>query len=332
MNEIVRSPAVIAGEINSIKQQTAVVLNGALTYAKRSCFEIGKRLEEAKSLVPHGEWGAWLAENCSYSETTARDMMRIYREYGDEQIDMITGRSDAETFEGLSQSQLVELFALPKPMRAAFVDEHREELESGNLSVRELREQIRSLKETLAEKDAEIKEEVGLYDKLLEEWREAQRENERLSDIEEEKEALEKELEALQNAPPQTQEITVTVHEPSAEQIEKIRTEALAEAEEKHKGDIERLSADLSKREAHHEQVIKEAQEAAEKKLRAIILQSDPHASRVSYCMEAIGRAIGDIDTEIRAMESETSGSGTKIRMQCETMLLRLLNKYGWQV
>jgi hypothetical protein len=48
--------------------------------------------------------------------------------------------------------------------------------------------------------------------------------------------------------------------------------------------------------------------------------------------MEAIGRAIGDIDTEIRAMESETSGSGTKIRMQCETMLLRLLNKYGWQV
>lgn len=302
--KIIRSPDVIAAEINSIKRETSGILTAALTYAKRSCFEIGKRLEEAKSLVPHGEWGTWLAENCSYSETTARDMMRIYREFGDEQIDMITGRSDAEVFEGLSQSQLVELFALPKPMRQAFVDEHREALESGELSVRELREEIRMLKE----------------------------ENERLGDMEEENEALRTELEAMQNTPPKTQEITVTVHEPTKEQIEKIRAEALREAEEKHKGDVERLSASLAEREAHHAEVLKEAEAAASKRVRELLAKSDPHASRVSYCMEAIGRAIGDIDAEIRAMETEDAGSGRKWRSQCEAMLLRILNKYGWQV
>ena len=61
-NEIqaVRNISVIADELNAIKSQTSGILTAALSYAKRSCFEIGKRLEEAKALVNHGEWGAWL--------------------------------------------------------------------------------------------------------------------------------------------------------------------------------------------------------------------------------------------------------------------------------
>ena len=129
MTEVTRSAEVIAAEINAIKSQTYGILEAAHTYAKRSCFEIGKRLEEAKAAVPHGEWGDWLEVNVSYSVSTANDLMRIYREFGDEQIDMLTGKSDAEIFEGLSQSQMVALFGLPKSERAAFVEEHRGELE-----------------------------------------------------------------------------------------------------------------------------------------------------------------------------------------------------------
>ena len=337
--EITRTPMLIASEINAIKQQTYDVLNGALTFAKRSCFEIGKRLEEAKALLPRGEWGAWLSENFEYSETTARDLMRIYREYGNEQIDLLSGKSDAEIFEGLSQSRLVELFALPKPMRAEFVEAHREELESGEMSVREMREEIRRLNAELEEKTDELREEGVLYNKLQEEWREAERENERLREIEdtakelnEENEALQKALKDMQDAPKEVQEVSVTVHEPSAEQIEKIRREALAEAEEKHKNDIEKLSSDLEEREKKHKEILAEAEAAANRKLKEARLASDPHASRVSYAMEAIGRAMGEIDGEIRAMEAESAGSGIKMRMQCESALLRLLNKFGWQV
>lgn len=119
--ELIRSPEVIADEINAIKTQTSSILSAALSYTKRSCFEIGRRLEEAKALVPHGEWGAWLESNFEYSESTAGNLMRIYREFGGEQINLLTGKSDMETFEGLSQSQLVELFTLPKHTRVEFV-------------------------------------------------------------------------------------------------------------------------------------------------------------------------------------------------------------------
>ena len=337
--EIVRTPMQIASEINAIKQQTYDVLNGALTFAKRSCFEIGKRLEEAKALLPRGEWGGWLSENFEYSETTARDLMRIYREYGNEQIDLISGKSDAEIFEGLSQSRLVELFALPKPLRAEFVEEHREELESGDMSVRELREEIKRLKGELEEKADELHEEEVLYKQLQEEWRETERENERLREFEdtakelnEENEALQKALNTMQDAPKEVQEITVTVHEPSEEQIEKIRREVLSEVEEKHKNDIEKLSSDLEEREKKHQEILAEAEAMAQKKLREARIAADPHVSRISYAMESLCRTIGEIDAEVKAMESESAGSGLKMRIQCESALLRTLNKYGWQV
>lgn len=159
-----RTSSAIADEINSIKSQAGAVLSSAFSFGRRSVFEIGKRLEEAKSLLPHGEWGKWLKENVDYSESTANKLMRIYREFGDEQIDMLTGTSDAEIFGTLSKSKMVELFSLPKPARRKFVEEHREELESGEMSIKEMRIQIAKLKmekegaeEALAKSCAHIK-------------------------------------------------------------------------------------------------------------------------------------------------------------------------------
>ena len=92
MNEVTRSAAVIAEEINLIKTQTSGILSAAYSYAHRSCMEIGKRLLEAKELVPFGEWGGWLESNFKYSESTAGTLMRIYREYGSEQIGPYYGK------------------------------------------------------------------------------------------------------------------------------------------------------------------------------------------------------------------------------------------------
>lgn len=357
-NIVERSAAVIAEEINQIKSQTYGVVMAAKNFAYRSCMEIGRRLEEAKALVAHGEWGNWLAQNVDYSESKAENLMRMYREFGDEQIDMLTGRSEAEVFERLSQSQLVELFALPKPMRAEFVEEHREELESGEMSVREQRELIRKLKELVAEKDKAIEKNDVSYADLVQQLRASESEREALGEqlseakedlqrAEKKKEdakkafdaaserniALAQELEELKATPaPTVEQITVTVHEPSQEQIDEIRAAAIAESEEKHKNDIEKLSSDLDEREKHHEQVLKEAQEAADKKIRQLLQKSDPHGSRVAYCMESIGRAITDINAEIAKMESEEPGSGQKMKMRCESAMLSLINRSGWQI
>ena len=49
---ILRSPEVIAGEINEIKTETFRFLHAATKHATMQSFEIGKRLIEAKELVP----------------------------------------------------------------------------------------------------------------------------------------------------------------------------------------------------------------------------------------------------------------------------------------
>lgn len=146
MNEqgMVRSGAVIAAEINGIKRQTEKAVRGVMLSA---AMDIGKLLIEAKSVVPHGEWGAWLEENVSYSTTTANDMMRLYTEYGDSQIPIDGGPSNEELFGAIAPSKALALLALPEQERRDFVQENDVE----DMSVRTLREEIARVK---AEKEA----------------------------------------------------------------------------------------------------------------------------------------------------------------------------------
>ena len=138
-NEVTRTAAHVAADINKVKLNLAVA--GVV-----SSIEIGRLLLEAKALVPHGEWGAWLAANVDFSESKAQSLMRRYKEFGDGQIDMITGTSDLDFFSFLSDSQMDALLALPKPERREFVEEHREELENGEMSVRDMKAEIARLR------------------------------------------------------------------------------------------------------------------------------------------------------------------------------------------
>ena len=326
--EIVRNVAVIADEINEIKSQTSGILNAAYSYAKRSCFEIGKRLEEAKALLPHGEWGAWLETNFEYSESTAGNLMRIYREFGGDQINLLTGKSDMETFEGLSQSQLVELFALPKHTRAEFVEEHREELEDG-MSIREMRELIKEQKDTIERQEREILENDESYGELVTKLRNAEKERD---DLTVKNESLEIDLENLRSEPKEVEKVTETVYEPSKKQMKEIKDKAIAETEKRMKSDIERLKAELKEKDEQHEKELRERDEENRKKIRQLELKADPHAASISHYMETISRALSDIDLELSAMDDEEAGSGQKLKIRCESTLLSLLNRYGWQV
>lgn len=200
---ITRTPAHVAADINAVKSHASAVFRAAVDEGKRSCILIGKLLEEAKSLVPHGEWGAWLKNNVDYSESTAQNLMRCYREFGDEQIDFFSGVSDADFFSILTQSQMLELLALPKDQRREFVEAHREEIEDGSLSTRQMRDEIDKLKREAAEKDGKIK---NLTTEL---------------DEERKKPAPE----------PVVQE--VITHQPSPEQIDAIRAEEAAKADKR---------------------------------------------------------------------------------------------------
>lgn len=142
MGEVVtvRTPVIIANEINSIKDQTRTVI-------LCNSIEIGRRLCEAKLLVDHGEWGEWLKTYIDYSKSTANNLMRIFEEYGAPSIPLFGDNSKSQALGNLSYTQAVALLGVPD--KEEFIKENDVE----NMSTRELQEAVKAQKH--AEKRAE---------------------------------------------------------------------------------------------------------------------------------------------------------------------------------
>ncbi len=66
----------LAQRINDEHQQCATAVRAGLQHAMAA----GALLREARSLVPHGQWGSWLREHCHVSERTAQAYMQVARQ------------------------------------------------------------------------------------------------------------------------------------------------------------------------------------------------------------------------------------------------------------
>ncbi|QXE20433.1 DUF3102 domain-containing protein [Clostridium sp. 001] len=127
-----RDVTLIAAEINNIKEKTRkMVLYNSI--------EIGRRLVEAKQMLAHGEWGKWLKESVDYSQRTANNLMRIFQEYGADQITLIGDNSKSQAFANLSYSQAIALLEIPEDEREGFIEKNDVE----NMSTRELQKLIK---------------------------------------------------------------------------------------------------------------------------------------------------------------------------------------------
>lgn len=126
----VRDIGTIEFEIISLKNQA---VNSAMLYY----IELGKRLTEAKALVPHGEWGKWLEEKVDFEKSTANNLMKIYEEYGNS--------PNLQAIGNLGYTKTVRLMTLPAEEREAFVQNNDVE----NMSSRELDKAIKERDEAL---------------------------------------------------------------------------------------------------------------------------------------------------------------------------------------
>ena len=113
-------------------------MEAATAQVKRNSFEIGQRLCELKEKCAHGEWLVALGQ-VSYSEDTAQNLMRIYREYD----------PTVRAFQELNYSQLVALFPVPMDQRKEFVEEN----DLSGLSTRDIKKLIKQKED--AEKRAD---------------------------------------------------------------------------------------------------------------------------------------------------------------------------------
>lgn len=144
----VRSIEIVTAEIHTIRDNVArVFMDGVI--------QIGRRLEEAKQLVPQGEWLNYLEDKLGYKPSTAQNYMRIAREFGDGQVGL-SGKTAGDFFGNLGYSQLLPLLGLPEEEREQLAEEH----DLAGMSSREIQALVRERDEAKAEA-AEAKETAG---------------------------------------------------------------------------------------------------------------------------------------------------------------------------
>lgn len=137
----VRSIEIVTAEIHTIRDNVArVFMDGVV--------QIGRRLEEAKQLVPQGEWLAYLDKELGYKPSTAQNYMRIAREFGDGQIGL-SGKTPGDFFGQLGYSQLLPLLGLPEEEREQLAEEH----DLAGMSSREIQALVRERDEAKASAD-----------------------------------------------------------------------------------------------------------------------------------------------------------------------------------
>lgn len=310
MNEMTASRSVetITTEIIMIKQQTASVVASA-------AFEIGRRLCEAKEKVPAGKWISYLQEQLDYRPSTAENLMRIYREFGSEQMDLLTGKIPAEVFGRLDQSQMVAMFSLEPSQRMELMDQ-TEGIE--DMSSRQIADLVKQKK--AAEKEAERERKARecadkiatqQADKASKLETEAEKHQQQIKDLEDELERIRMELDTEKAqasiVPPDTSE---------SERKDKRIEELLAEiAELKQKNDPEKgleLIREQVRREMQNDlEAADNRAAAAEKKLESA---KNPTIQRISFMFSEAQDLVKRTCVELDALEETEPEKAEKLR------------------
>lgn len=154
MSQIINVPeertiGMVTMEIKTLQKQAQQVVLG---YA----IEIGRRLTEAKQMLPHGAWGPWLRDEVNYSKSTANNFMRIFDEYGADQQSLFGPEAKSQTLGNLPYTKALRLLAIPEEEREEFVESNRVE----ELSTRELDKLIKERDEA-REGEAKAREELA---------------------------------------------------------------------------------------------------------------------------------------------------------------------------
>lgn len=241
----IRPLETIEYEINELTKQ-------AQTAAVYYAINIGSRLLEAKNQVPHGEWENWLTDKVNYSQRTAETYIQVYKEYGHAQQSMFGANPQA--FANLSFTKLVALLAIPAEEREDFA----KEVDAENLSVRELKDEIKKVKE---ERDAALREKTDTEKKLEDALAEV---NRAAKDKQTEIDDLRRQIEELSDK---------DTSGASDDELAAIRAEVEAEQKEKFEKKLAKLEKEKEKLQSAadelNEKIKKAEQDAAEiEKLR----------------------------------------------------------------
>lgn len=232
----VRSIEIVTAEI-------AMIRDNARKVFLESVIQIGTRLEEAKQMVPSGEWTAYLTDKLGYKPSTAQNYMRIAREFGGGQVSL-TGKTAADAFGQLSYSQILPLLGMAEEER----EELAEENDLPSMSSREIAALVKERDEakeaaekaTAEKAAAELKFEgaAKARETVLHELKLSQDE----CDVVKQTAAdLQKQLDAIEDKPAEVRELTEDELEEIRSKVREENAEAAKAAEERARAAEEKL-------------------------------------------------------------------------------------------
>jgi DNA repair exonuclease SbcCD ATPase subunit len=215
-----REIGVVTAEIKELKRQAQSM---AIAYV----IEIGRRLVEAKAVLPHGEWSTWLSEEVDFSQSTANNYMKIFEEYGSDQLTLFGAVANSQLIANLSYAKALKLLAVPADERESFA----EQVNAENISVKELDAAIKE-KKAAEERAAELEEKVAELEEASEREKAAKKEAEEAAQqVEELQKALQKERETVAKEKKKAADAIANPKLPP-EELKKIRDDAAKKASE----------------------------------------------------------------------------------------------------
>ena len=304
-----------ARTLEQVTEEIRYLDNQAKRLVLGHAIEIGRRLEEAKALVPYGEWGNYIEKELSYSQSTANNFMRIFDEYGAAQQSLFGPVADSQTLGNLSYTKALKLLAVPREERESFA----QEVDAEHISTRELEAAIRErdeAKKALEEAREELSETAEMLDKTLEER------NARgviIREHEESLAAMEKELEELKARP-----VEVAVQEPDPDAVEKLAAELANKAKEELEQQAAKEVGAAEEKAAKAAEALKKAQEKAKaerEKLEAKLKEAEGKIA-----------AAGEADkAEAEKLRAEAEALRKQLAMSSQEITIFKLRFAAWQ-
>lgn len=295
MSELVekKSPEVLAAEIRAL---TASMLANII--------EIGRRMCQAKEILPHGQFGEWVKTKTGYSQSTANNFMKLFQEYGAPQESLFGAEVNSQTFGNLPYSKALALLAVPAEEREEFARENHVE----DMSTRELKQAI--------------KERDELRRQLNEERAAAEGASLRISDLEEKLEAsgqeaarqkqaaeqAKEELEALKNAP-----VEVAIQAADPEEVQRAVEEALQHAREAHKEELEAVTAEAKKANEERDKLQERLKKALQKAYASTASTDDGAAQREVERLKKELALADPVVAEFKGLFEQASGLVAKL-------------------
>ena len=300
-----------------VEGRTIETITDEILDAKRAGGEailtIGRCLIEAKDMLPHGEWLPWLNERVEFSERTARNFMRLAREW-----------TNRKTLADLGAAKALTLLALPPEEREQFMAEtHQVDGQEKNvidMSARQLEQAIRERDEarkaaeaakaeasTAQQAQAKMAEDMRLTKALLESARaDADSAGSRAR-------VLEEKLRMLQEKPV---EVAVeTVVDPEA--LEKARAEAVAEMQDQlDKAKEAKVKADEKRKRAEASvEILKKSLENMERSEKKAALSADKDLAQFEVLFDqtqANVHRMQGIMLKVRGRDADAAGRLSK--------------------